>query len=271
MWFRIDTIKPPKGSSMPEITHWPGLIASLTEKQDEDGSANASLALAWSAAGGVAPAHLRRNRRSWEHSIRPLGMFSNSYEVKRGVNDVLPWSAGLELLGGPKGWGKLFDDGRRVITEGAAKEAKSDAPKNADELTGALLEERWKKRWGERKRFADLGQSWDTATLRLSVALMTAEVSLAAYAPADQQSIANSWSQTDKVEVLPAGSTLTPDEVEALENRRKNLFQGLWFQGERIWLDDVVRLRKLRSELPPQLRGTASPGAEGRAIFLQIR
>lgn len=198
-------------------------------------------------------------------------MFSNSHEVKRGVNDVLPWSAGVELLGGPDGWGKLFDEGSRVLQEAAAKEAKSDPPKNADELTGALLEERWKKRWGERKRFAELGQNWDTAALRLSVAIRTAEVSSTHPTITDQQSIANSWSQTDKIEVLPAGSTLTPDEVEALENRRKNLFQGLWFQGERIWLEDMVRLRKRRADLPAQLRGTASPGAEGRAVFLQIR
>lgn len=106
-------------------------------------------------------------------------MFSNSHEVKRGVNDVLPWSAGVELFGGPDSSGKLFDEGSRVLQEAAAKEAKSDPPKNADELTGALLEERWKKRWGERKRFAELGQNWDTAVLRLSVAIRTAEVSLA--------------------------------------------------------------------------------------------
>lgn len=198
-------------------------------------------------------------------------MFSNSHEVKRGVNDVLPWSAGAELLGGPDGWTRLFSEGSRVLQEAAAKEAKSDPPKSADELTGALLEERWKKRWGERKKFAELGQNWDMASLRLTVAIKTAEVSLAGPTPANRQSIANSWSQTDKIEVLPAGSTLTPDEVEALENRRKSLFQGLWFQGERIWLEDMVHLRKRRADLPPQLRGSASPGAEERAVLLQIR
>lgn len=105
-------------------------------------------------------------------------MFSNSYEVKRGVNDLLPWSAGPELLGGHHGWAKLFEEGDRVLLEGAAKEVKTDPPKNKDELTGPALEERWKRRWGERKRFGDLGQNWDMATLRLSVAIKTAEVSL---------------------------------------------------------------------------------------------
>lgn len=127
--------------------------------------------------GGVVPAHLRR-KRQWEHSIRPLGMFSNSYEVKRGANDILPWSAGPELLGGKGGRDSIFEEGVRILREGAEKEAKSDAPKKAEELTGTLLEERWKSRWGSRKKFTDLGQDWDMAMLRLSVALKTAEVRL---------------------------------------------------------------------------------------------
>jgi hypothetical protein len=60
--------------------------------------------------------------------------------------------------------------------------------------------------------------------------------------------------------------------MEDLANNRKSLFQGLWLRGERIWLDDVVVLRKTRLEIPATnvLLGP-SPGAESCAVLLQIR
>ncbi|CAE6482273.1 unnamed protein product [Rhizoctonia solani] len=52
------------------------------------------------------------------------------------------------------------------------------------------------------------------------------------------------------------------------------LFQGLWWGSERIWLDDVVRLRPPREELDPEntlgLLPPSSPDAVDRALFLRL-
>lgn len=85
------------------------------------------------------------------------------------------------------------------------------------------------------------------------------------------QNIAGSWSQTDKIEVVPHNSIMSAEDVEAIQNRKKTLFQGLWLQGERIWLDDMVILRKHRSSLPVGPLLAPSPGSENRAVVLHIR
>lgn len=85
------------------------------------------------------------------------------------------------------------------------------------------------------------------------------------------QIIAASWSQTDKMEILPPGMQLTEEEIRAIENREKTLFQGVWFQGERIWVGDMVRLRKERKDLPTDSLLPPSEGSESRAVFLKIR
>jgi hypothetical protein len=60
--------------------------------------------------------------------------------------------------------------------------------------------------------------------------------------------------------------------VDKIENNVKTLYQGMWLRGERIWLSDMVRLRKHRSDLPPnKLLLAPSPGAENRGVFLKIR
>ncbi|CAE6513759.1 unnamed protein product [Rhizoctonia solani] len=56
--------------------------------------------------------------------------------------------------------------------------------------------------------------------------------------------------------------------------RGDELFQGLWWGSERIWLDDVVRLRPSREELDPEstmgLLPPSSPDAVNRALFLRL-
>lgn len=64
---------------------------------------------------------------------------------------------------------------------------------------------------------------------------------------------------------------LSQKEVDDIENRKKTLYQGLWYQGERVWMDDIVRLRKNRSSLPNGSLDAPSPGAEDRGVFLRIR
>ena len=48
------------------------------------------------------------------------------------------------------------------------------------------------------------------------------------------------------------------------------IFQGLWWGGERIWLGDLVRLKRLRKELPEEL-GPPAAGAAERAVLLKIK
>ncbi|KAJ1306751.1 hypothetical protein OPQ81_007737 [Rhizoctonia solani] len=52
------------------------------------------------------------------------------------------------------------------------------------------------------------------------------------------------------------------------------LFQGLWWGSERIWLEDVVRLRPSREELDPEntmgLLPPSSPDAMNRALLLRL-
>lgn len=58
---------------------------------------------------------------------------------------------------------------------------------------------------------------------------------------------------------------------DAIVNRKKSLYQGLWYQGERLWMDDVVRLRKRRTDIPTDSLAPPSPGSEEHAVFLRIR
>lgn len=183
VFFRIKTIPAPSGTNLPDITHWPGLVSSVTSKSDvvRNGTdAAASASVAWSMAGGAAPPTLQKEtvKVSYRHAIRALGMFSNSYEVTDvDTADILPWAVGPELLGGPEGWDKIGQESERTLVEGVQREAKLDAPK-VEDLSGPKLEERWKRRWGERIKFPDMPANWEAAVLRLGVAIRTAKVRL---------------------------------------------------------------------------------------------
>ncbi|CAE6454437.1 unnamed protein product [Rhizoctonia solani] len=58
------------------------------------------------------------------------------------------------------------------------------------------------------------------------------------------------------------------------KSRDDELFQGLWWGSERIWLGDVVRLRPPREELDPEntmgLLPPSSPDAADRALVLRL-
>ncbi|KAK4684138.1 hypothetical protein P7C73_g6063, partial [Tremellales sp. Uapishka_1] len=46
---------------------------------------------------------------------------------------------------------------------------------------------------------------------------------------------------------------------------------GLWWGGERLWLEDMVRLKKYRAELPADVFGSPLEGREKAAVFMKIR
>ena len=159
VWFRVQTINPPSTSgskdALPSITHWPGLIANIITRARSDGGSNgnvagASLSAAWSIAGGKAPEALnKRTTYTFEHHIRPLGLFHPGSEVVETGDNILPWAMGKELLGGPKGWDLLGKEGTRIITEGIPKELEQDKENGVRlPMTEAEWDERWKAKWG---------------------------------------------------------------------------------------------------------------------------
>ena len=69
-----------------------------------------------------------------------------------------------------------------------------------------------------------------------------------------------------------AGADINPEDQQAIKDQRKTLYQGLWWGGERIWLEDMVRLKRNRKDLPTEALGEPSePGAMDRAVMLKIR
>lgn len=208
----------------------------------------------------------------YEHHVRLLGMFDTNQksEIVLRTSELLPWAAGEELMGGSAGWDKIGTECSRVLREGVAREASVDIPA-INELSGPALEMRWKKRHGVRIAFEEMPRTWNYAVLRLGTALKTAKVcSESGIVISDCETIASFWSQTDKMDVLPPGTQLSEDDILAIKNREKTLFQGCWFQGERIWVDDMVRLRINRRDLPKTGLLPPSDGAEERGVFLKI-
>ena len=79
-----------------------------------------------------------------------------------------------------------------------------------------------------------------------------------------------------------SNAKINPDDLRAIVEQRKTLYQvgsspagankqGLWLGGERIWLGDMVRLKKPRSELPYEDLGLPSDGVADRAVLLTIK
>jgi len=79
-----------------------------------------------------------------------------------------------------------------------------------------------------------------------------------------------------------SNADINAEDLKAIMEQKQTLYQvsqavvpadkqGLWWGGERIWLEDMVRLRKHRSELPADALGPPSEGATDRAVLLNIR
>lgn len=54
-------------------------------------------------------------------------------------------------------------------------------------------------------------------------------------------------------------------------NEETYAYQGLWLGGERIWVDDIVRLKKSRADVPFPLSAAEQAGSEKRPVFMRIR
>ncbi|ORY24660.1 hypothetical protein BCR39DRAFT_546010 [Naematelia encephala] len=245
VWFRTATVNPPTKegvtSGSPSITHWPGLIAHTILRTSSTVSP----------ANGEVTYH--------EYHVRPLGSFSFTNQVVRHPADLLPWALGNELLGGAKGWEVIGKECTRVITEGVKAELEEDKSKGvALPNTDDELKSRWEAKWARRIPFRELEEDWDKRVFRLGIALKTAGI------------ITDSWTQTDKINVLPSDQ-VNEDDLKAIISRAKSLYQGMWWGGERIWLEDMVRLKKFRGDLPTDVLAPPSEGALERAVLLRVR
>ncbi|ORX35433.1 hypothetical protein BD324DRAFT_632818 [Kockovaella imperatae] len=274
VWFRVQTINPPASASstsssktsLPPITHWPGLVANIVTKARSDPSAanvaGASLSTAWSIVGGKVPEALQtaRTTYTYEYHVRPLGLFNPASEVVETSDNLLPWAMGKELLGGPKGWDMLGKEGTRILQEGVAKELEQDKLNGVSMPTDEQgWDERWRNNWAQRWGFKEKPLAWDLAAFRLSLGLKIAV------------NITNCWTQTDKIDLIP-GADINPEDLQAITAQRKTLYQGLWWGGERLWLEDMVRLKRKRGDLPSEDLGEPSEaGALGRAVMFKIR
>ncbi|WWC87980.1 uncharacterized protein L201_002882 [Kwoniella dendrophila CBS 6074] len=298
IWFRINTITPPSTINTPgltPITHWPGLLSNIplkTKVINDDDTASASASSAWTAFGGSAPSTLDSAKQTtihyYEYHIRPLGMFSPQDEVIKDGKDLLPWQCGCELLGGESGWDAIGFYADQVLKKGVKKEAQKlknqypnylsesdpqpqpqpqagpdgeavEPPKpHREEVENGLMKG-WKANWGKRIRFIELSDKYDDAVFRLSVALKTGSA------------ISTNWVQTDKIDTLPGDRDISAEDVQLILDQKKTLYQGLWWGGERIWLDDLVRLKKKRRDIPTNVLSSPSDGALDRAVFFKIR
>ncbi|KAK8865695.1 hypothetical protein IAR55_000840 [Kwoniella newhampshirensis] len=270
IWFRINNIDPPaklKGMGLTPLTHWPGLVAQVplkTRVLQSGDVASASSSTAWTLFGGAPPTALQPTKpdvvQYYEYHIRPLGMFSPSDEIIKHGKDLLPWSIGSELLAGEKGWDAIGHQAENYLREGVKKEAEGYKGRSLDELEALIgIGQKWRANWAKRLRFSEMPWEWDAAVFRLSIALKTAH------------GITNAWTQTDKIDILPQDTDITEDDMKLIMSQKKTLYQGLWWGGERIWLEDMVRLKKHRSDLPTDDILPPTEGAEDRAVFLKIR
>ncbi|WWD18126.1 hypothetical protein CI109_102575 [Kwoniella shandongensis] len=270
VWFRINNIDPPaklRGLGLTALTHWPGLIAQVplkTRVLQSGDVASASSSTAWTLFGGAAPKLLASTQpdivQYYEYHIRPLGMFSPADQIVKDGKDLLPWSIGSELLAGEKGWDAIGHQAENYLREGVKKEAEGYKGKSPEELEASAGNgQKWKANWAKRIRFVEMPWEWDAAVFRLSVALKTAH------------GITNAWTQTDKIDILPQDTDISEEDMKLIMSQKKTLYQGLWWGGERIWLEDMVRLKKHRSDLPTDSLLAPSEGAEDRAVFLKIR
>jgi len=268
IWFRIETIHPPadNGKGLPDLTHWPGLIANATEKRALENTSGIPDSLngvlnaitGGKAASTATPVTKKRPVVIFEYSIRPLGFFASNGEVAKRPEEVLPWQMGMALLGGNKGWDALGKEGTRVMRERVKADLNELKGKGLPVPTdSAEIDARWREKMAPRYAFNDMPKNWDTVAFRLGIAIKIGSAT------------ANSWAQTDKIDLVP-GVEVNEEDKEAIESQRKTLFQGLWWGGERIWLEDMVRVRRHRVELP-DLLGLPTSGAADRSVTFRIR
>lgn len=176
VWFAIDWITSPDGSVV--VTHWPALISNIVEKRIMTEGLSGGTSAMLNAMSGVKPAAKKRAEVVFDYCLRPLGFFSSSGEVIRRAEDLLPWLAGNELLGGTKGWDAIGKESGRVMKQRVAAELNELKGKGiAVPTEEADIERGWKEKLARRYPFKEMSKDWDTVVFRLALAIKIGTVS----------------------------------------------------------------------------------------------
>ena len=174
VWFAVEWISSPDGSVV--VTHWPALIANVVEKRVMTDIGGTSAAL--DAISGVKTPVKKKPVVAFDYCLRPLGFFSSSGEVVKRTEDLLPWLAGNELLGGSKGWDAIGKESGRVMKQRVAAEINDLKGKGIPIPTEeAEIEKGWKEKLARRYPFKDMPKDWDTVVFRLALAIKIGTVS----------------------------------------------------------------------------------------------
>ena len=178
VWFCVDRITSPDQSVV--VTHWPALIANVVEKRImTDGKSSGGASAMLHAMPGVKPpAAKMKSGVVFDYCLRPLGFFSSSGEVVKRTEDLLPWLAGNELLGGTKGWDAIGKESGRVMKQRVASELNEMKGKGIPIPTEeAEIEKGWKEKLARRYPFREMPKDWDTVVFRLALAIKIGTVS----------------------------------------------------------------------------------------------
>ncbi|WVQ71209.1 hypothetical protein IAR50_000734 [Cryptococcus sp. DSM 104548] len=198
-----------------------------------------------------------------EYQIRPLGLLDPCAEVQRDAKDLMPWLGGTGLFEGGLAQYDLIGNGAMIAlrkgAEAAADSILETGAKTRAELEGLIKNlPGWPDKWAKPMKFEEL-DDWDVIVMRLAYGIRLAS------------RFASCWTQTDKITPLEDDPDMTDEDHIAVKNHEKFFYQGLYWGGERIWLEDMVRVKRLRSELPGEshlLKG--SNGSETRCITLLV-
>ncbi|WVO19708.1 uncharacterized protein IAS62_000998 [Cryptococcus decagattii] len=253
VWYKIDTILPsdelPESNDVRPLTHWPGLVSNVELKvRTVDPPAR--------------PSKMAQMLvQFYAYHIRPLGIFSPYDEVIMDPKDMIPWLGGDQLNGGPRAYDAVVQQAMHALRQHAQKQAEEmkKQGKGPKEMEVILKEPPgWRTRWGKKIKFSEM-KDWDMIVTKFALALRVAGI------------IGKCWTLTDRIEPLEDDPDLSDEDLKALKSGKKIFYQGLFWGGERIWLEDMVRLKANRKiyaqnqNFPPP-----SEGAFERAVTMRI-
>jgi hypothetical protein len=78
-------------------------------------------------------------------------------------------------------------------------------------------------------------------------------------------------SAEDRLAIEQQKKTIYQVSFWRLDFWTKLMIQGLWWGGERLWLEDMVRINKLRSGLPLEQFPMDGRTPQDGCVFLKIR
>ncbi|OWT40963.1 hypothetical protein J008_01646 [Cryptococcus neoformans] len=258
VWYKINTIvpsdEPPESSDVRPLTHWPGLISTVELKVrtvDPPGPSSKMPQMIV---------------QYYAYHIRPLGIFSPYDEVIMDPKDMIPWIGGGQLNGGPRAYDAVGQQAMHALRKDAKKHAEEikKQGKSLKEMEKILKEPPgWGSKWAKKIKFTEM-KDWEMVVTKFAFALRVAGI------------IGKCWTLTDRIEPLEDDPDLSDEDLKALKSGKKIFYQGLFWGGERIWLEDMVRLKADRKtyaqnqNFPPPSKGASERGVTMRISKIEI-